>query len=94
MPPYSTKTPKARYPNSPDRREALEDLRAPLTANRAVPVEWDESGVSLVHEGLGNISTPLVANGAASFGWDDPSQEQPLMVNEIEALEGDLKDPR
>ena len=91
MPAYSTLTPKARYFGQ---REAVEAVKAAVNAIGAVPVEWDESGVSLVHEGLGNISIPLVANGAASFGWDDPSQEQPLMVNEIEALEGDFKDPR
>ena len=94
MPAYSTKTPKVRYPNSPDRREALEDVKAAINAIGAVPVEWDESGVGLVHEGLGNISIPLVANGAASFGWDDPAKGQALMVNEIEASEEGLVDPR
>jgi hypothetical protein len=91
MPAYSTKTPKARYFGQ---REAVEDVKAAINAIGAVPVEWDESGVSLVHEGLGNISIPLVANGAASFGWDDPAKGQALMVNEIEASEEGLVDPR
>jgi hypothetical protein len=94
MPAYSTSTPKARYPNSPDRREALEDVKAALNAIGAVPVEWDEKGAATTHGGLGNVSIPLVANGAASFGWDDPVFGQALMVNEIEALEGNLADPR
>jgi hypothetical protein len=94
MPAYSTKTSKARYPNSPDRREALEDVKAALNAIGAVPVEWDEKGAATTHGGLGNVSIPLVANGAASFGWDDPVFGQALMVNEIEALEGNLADPR
>jgi hypothetical protein len=93
MPAYSTKTPKARYPNSPDRREALEDVKAALNAIGAVPVEWEE-GVSSTNDGLNNISIPLVANGVASFGWDDPVKGQALMVNEIEAADSELVDPR
>ncbi len=94
MPAFTQKSPKARYPNTTDRRSALEDIKAALNAIGAVPIEWDESGVMTKAEGLADISIPLVANGPASFGFDDPSPAQPLMVNEIEASIAGLEDPR